>query len=192
MKQQSSDKQQYILNIAEAEFVRHGFKNTTIRKITVAAKMNTAMLHYYFKSKEQLFEVVLNRKLDTLTPTNLRNIPEDYNSFKELKKVVNQHIDNAIENKAFYRLLYAEMLIGDSHIISRKIREFFCSNKQKLRQILEHGIQKKIFKPMDIDLVLVSIFGTLIHSLTKLENDEDEVTKARIQAYFESYFNSIL
>lgn len=104
MSQNNQNKQQYILDIAEAIFLRHGFKNTIIRKITVAAKINTAMLHYYFRSKEQLFEAVL--------------------------------------------------------------------------------------KPIDIEIVLVSIFGTLIHCLTKLEKHDDEVSKVRIQKYFEPYFES--
>jgi len=184
-------KQQHILNIAEAVFVSHGFKNTTIRKITVEAKINTAMLHYYFESKERLFEAVLNRKIEILTSIS-QTITDDYDSVKGLKEAIKHLINNTIENKAFFRLLYAELLIGEAGKTKKKIRDFFCFNKHILREILERGMQNKVFKQIDAEIVIVSIFGTLIHSITKIEDRDDDVTKARIQAYFDTYFTSFL
>ena len=47
-------KRKKILDIAGKLFAEQGFEKTTIRDIAKAAKVNTAMLYYYFEDKEDL------------------------------------------------------------------------------------------------------------------------------------------
>src|SRR3954451_7633913 len=49
---------------ARVVFHKKGFTGTRTRDIAKEAKMNLALLNYYFKSKEKLFEVIM---LETLT-----------------------------------------------------------------------------------------------------------------------------
>jgi AcrR family transcriptional regulator len=48
-----------ILHAARALFAEHGFDGTSTRAISEAAGVNLAMIHYYFSTKEQLYERVL-------------------------------------------------------------------------------------------------------------------------------------
>src|SRR5437762_12824734 len=55
-----------ILDTAEALFMEHGFEATSLRAITTAAGVNLAAVNYHFGSKEELFQMVLTRRLDPM------------------------------------------------------------------------------------------------------------------------------
>ncbi len=48
-----------ILNAARDLFAEQGFNGTSTRAIAEASQVNLAMIHYYFGSKEQLYERTL-------------------------------------------------------------------------------------------------------------------------------------
>jgi AcrR family transcriptional regulator len=62
----SSATQEKILDAAEGLFMEHGFEATTLRQITAAASVNLAAVNYHFGSKEDLFQLVLTRRLDPM------------------------------------------------------------------------------------------------------------------------------
>lgn len=55
-------KEQAILEAAEREFLDKGFAGARTTSIAKAAGVTHAMLHYYFRTKEQLFERILDEK----------------------------------------------------------------------------------------------------------------------------------
>ena len=52
------DMRERILDAAEDHFSRHGFWGVTIREVAQDAKVDTALLHYYFDTKRGLFDAV--------------------------------------------------------------------------------------------------------------------------------------
>ena len=58
------DMRERILDAAEDHFSRHGFWGVTVREVAQEAKVDTALLHYYFKTKRGLFDAVFERRLD--------------------------------------------------------------------------------------------------------------------------------
>ena len=59
MKSNFNDKQIQILEVAEILFAEKGFDGTSIRNIAKLAKINIAMVSYYFGSKERLLESLI-------------------------------------------------------------------------------------------------------------------------------------
>ena len=57
------NKEQAILEAAEREFIVKGFAGARTTSIAEAAGVTHAMLHYYFRTKEQLFERILDEKM---------------------------------------------------------------------------------------------------------------------------------
>src|SRR3954464_12285240 len=55
-----------ILAAARAEFIAKGFRNARMQSIARAAGVNHALLHYYFGSKEKLYEAALREILHTI------------------------------------------------------------------------------------------------------------------------------
>lgn len=55
-----------ILDSAEALFAHHGFYGVTTRQVATEAGVDTALIHYYFGAKRELFDAVLLRRAEVI------------------------------------------------------------------------------------------------------------------------------
>ncbi|MGI4818223.1 MAG: TetR/AcrR family transcriptional regulator [Janthinobacterium lividum] len=60
----NGDTREAILNAAEDLFSKHGFYGVTIREVASEAGVDTALIHYYFGAKKELFDAVFNRRAE--------------------------------------------------------------------------------------------------------------------------------
>ena len=67
MKEETSNTEQSILKSAEKEFLKKGFSGSKTTEIAKEAGVTHAMLHYYFRTKENLFNKVFSKKKDQAT-----------------------------------------------------------------------------------------------------------------------------
>lgn len=63
-----------ILAATETLFIARGFDGTSLRAITTEAAVNLAAVNYHFGSKEEMFTLVLNRRLDAMNAERLRRL----------------------------------------------------------------------------------------------------------------------
>jgi|GEM_PF-2252062 len=54
------DRREHIVQAATHLFLRDGYTNATLRRIAQSANVNVALVHYYFTSKQGLYQEVLN------------------------------------------------------------------------------------------------------------------------------------
>jgi AcrR family transcriptional regulator len=69
-------KMEVILNCAEREFSARGYSATPLHRIAAAARVNQALINYYFGSKEKLYHAVFLRRGVQLTRERLRLLAE--------------------------------------------------------------------------------------------------------------------
>jgi len=60
----SGETRDAILNAAEDLFSKHGFYGVTIREVAREAGVDTALVHYYFGAKKELFDAVFIRRAE--------------------------------------------------------------------------------------------------------------------------------
>lgn len=60
------DLKEAILDSAEGLFARHGFYGVTTRQVASEAGVDTALIHYYFGAKRELFDAVLLRRAEVI------------------------------------------------------------------------------------------------------------------------------
>lgn len=70
-KGQGPDLRESILDAAEELFSRHGFYGVTVRQVASEAGVDTALIHYYFGAKRQLFDAVFARRAEILNRARL-------------------------------------------------------------------------------------------------------------------------
>lgn len=68
------DTRERILDAAEAQFSAHGFWGVTIREVAEEAKVDTALLHYYFNTKRGLFDSVFSRRAEIMNRERIDSI----------------------------------------------------------------------------------------------------------------------
>src|SRR5215217_1940147 len=68
------DMRERILDAAEDHFSRHGFWGVTLREVAQDAKVDTALLHYYFDTKRGLFDAVFARRAAIINDERIESI----------------------------------------------------------------------------------------------------------------------
>ena len=85
--------EQTILEAAEALFMEKGYKLATTTAIAAKAGVTHAMLHYYFRTKEQIFLKILDKNMNEMFSMLQTAMSPDL-SFREiLTEVVNLHYE---------------------------------------------------------------------------------------------------
>ena len=71
MTKPQQSKEQAILKAAEREFLTKGYAGARTTSIAEAAGVTHAMLHYYFRTKEHIFERILDEKMRLMSESVL-------------------------------------------------------------------------------------------------------------------------
>jgi AcrR family transcriptional regulator len=96
-KDQSTEEK--ILSAARKVFEKKGMTGARMQEIADEAKINKALLHYYFRSKEKLFEKVLQETLEEALPILGRILNEDIPVFEKIERYVNGHLSILQKNE---------------------------------------------------------------------------------------------
>lgn len=92
--------EQLILEAAEKEFSVKGFDGARTSAIAAEAGVTHAMLHYYFRSKEKLFERIFQDKLGSIINMVLSPMVDSKGDIKDrIAKGVEAHFDFILANK---------------------------------------------------------------------------------------------
>jgi AcrR family transcriptional regulator len=138
----SENFEQLILDIAENVFLERGFALTTTTEIAKRVGCNQALIHYYFRTKDRLFERLFEKKFFAfMTSVSFRQ--EDNLSFKEIiRGIVHNHLKIISENPKLPFLIISEMTLNPQRF--RSIAENIESAVKSMLIGLNSELQKEI------------------------------------------------
>lgn len=104
------DTEALILQAAEREFLEKGYSGAKTTAIAQAAGVTHAMLHYYFRTKDKLFEKIVADKMDKLKRVMFGVLGNPDLPLRErIKQGVEQHFDFIAENPLLPRFIFNEL-----------------------------------------------------------------------------------
>jgi len=175
-----------ILEAAKRVFVKKGYTQTSMGDVAAEAGIGRTALHYYFRTKEMLFEAILEQLCDMLLP-NIRRIVDSKGSILDkVPKIAEEYAKVLQTNMLFPIFIVNELNRDPEHIyrellkISHRVEPFLILKKQFMEEA-EKGIIKKVH-PVD---ALSSLIGLLVfpiivkNPLTAIfmEGDEERFMK---------------
>ena len=164
MKTDFNDKQIQILEVAETLFAEKGFDGTSIRDISKVAKINIAMVSYYFGSKERLLESLIIYKTSGLKEQLVHLIEENLDPIAKINKLIELYINRINCNRGIYRILHFELSSKKIVLDLQSFTEIKKANLRSLELIIQEGQAKSIFrKDIIIPLIMPTILGTYFH-----------------------------
>jgi AcrR family transcriptional regulator len=159
-----NEKQIQILLVAEALFAEKGFDGTSIRNIAKMAKINIAMVSYYFGSKERLLESLIFYRTKDLKIQIENLLVEDLDPIAKINKLIEIYINRINSNKGIFRILHFEMATKKKELNIKSFYELRKSNLKSLEAIISEGQNKGVFrKDISIPLLTPTILGTFFH-----------------------------
>lgn len=91
-----------IKEAARVLFQKKGFSATKTRDIAEAAGINLALVNYYFRSKQKLYNIIMEEAIQKILPPLLVILNEKHTSVEEkVEKFVAHFIDLSIQNNDF-------------------------------------------------------------------------------------------
>lgn len=88
-----------IMEAAKKVFIQKGLDGTTMQQIADEAGINKSLLHYYFRSKEKLFEAVLSYAFQNFLPGIKEILGTDLDTFQKIEIIVDKYMSMLISNK---------------------------------------------------------------------------------------------
>jgi AcrR family transcriptional regulator len=153
-------KQEQILEVAEMLFSERGYEGTSVRSISQKAGVNVAMISYYFGSKEKLFAELVEYRASYLRE-KLEGLNKDIQDpLKRIDLVVDIIVDRILSNPKFHRLVHREITLQQRSEINEHIVDILMKNLEEVRKMIREGVRKKIFRKVDVELLICSLFST--------------------------------
>ena len=87
-----------ILEAAKNVFVTKGMEGARMQEIANEAGINKALLHYYFRSKERLFEAIFSEIIKFAFPKLTQILLSDTGIITKIEQVVDAYIDLLIKH----------------------------------------------------------------------------------------------
>lgn len=156
-----TEKREIILEAALDVFSTHGFRGATIDQIADAAGMSKPNLLYYFKGKEDIFERLIHRLLDTwLDP--LRALDDIGDPMTELSAYIRRKLEMARDFPRESRLFANEILQGAPRIMPMIAGELKTLVDEKA-EVIKGWMRKGRITPTDPYHLIFSIWATTQH-----------------------------
>jgi AcrR family transcriptional regulator len=142
MQEKSENMEQAILEIAERLFLEKGFAMTSTTMIAKEAGCNQALVHYYFRTKENLFKAIFENKFRFFFEQILDFQFSEEVSFKhKVKQIIETHFDLLSKNRKMVPLLLNELTRKPEHINS--IKQNLESTYFKLIKVFIDELEKE-------------------------------------------------
>ncbi len=178
-----------ILKAAVGEFAEHGIAGARTDAIARAAHVNKALLYYYFKDKDALYEAVLDHVFSGLRAQVTPVLDSDLPPRQKMLEYLGAYFDYIAANPRFPRVVQGEWVRSGakgSAAMQRVARKYFRPIFEKLVEVLREGTEAGEFRavnPMDFlpSVVAVIVFYFTAAPVMKALMKVDPLSEERIR-----------
>ncbi|GAB4221128.1 MAG: TetR family transcriptional regulator [Spirochaetes bacterium] len=137
---------------------RKGYYNFTVRDIAREAGLSTGLVHYYFKNKDDLLVSVLRVMNENLS-FYLAKALEQTNDPKEKIIIFMDEAFHLVEREKeyFHVLIDFWTQINHNERMRKANVKLYQSYRAECSKILQEGIEKKVFKDVDVEYTATMI-----------------------------------
>ncbi len=161
-----------LARIALDLFAERHFASVTIRDISRAAGINSAMIYYYYESKEQLFRAAIENAIDEAfelfsshsDSKNYDNAADAIGAWFDVHVVLHKRLRNVVKISLDLKGLME--ILPDAN---EPVERFYRHEGEILEKFIREGIEKGIFRNVEpaavATMISASLDGVLARSL---------------------------
>ena len=161
-----------ILKSAEELFLENGFSGTSTTDIAKRVGCNQALVHYYFRTKENLFLQVFNSKVETILTTLQKPLLQQNAEFNDkLRNAIGAYFDFLTENSRLPFFVINELLCNRERL--KLAYNYFMQNtsRSKVFETIDNVVQTEVgkgtirpIKTVDfvLDIVSLTVFNFVV------------------------------
>jgi AcrR family transcriptional regulator len=151
-----------IVDVARLLFAKNGLENTTMNEIATASGKGRRTLYTYFKSKEEIYQAVIEGEMDRLSERMNEVAKNNMEPEDKLVELIYTHLNMIKEAVQRNGNLRAEFF--RNIILVESVRKNFDQNEQKLfTSIIAEGVRAGTLEvesiPLIVDILHYSVKG---------------------------------
>jgi AcrR family transcriptional regulator len=150
---------QKIIDAATDLFHRKGYRSTTLDDVSSELGITKAALYHYVSSKEKLLSIIYIQALENIFKNLYTTLEQSLPPDQKLRRIIRNHIKEIIiQSLPMFSVFFSE----ESQLPEEefeKIREEKRKYTQIIEGIIEEGVSKGIFRPVDPRLQAYAILG---------------------------------
>ncbi|MFI5329734.1 MAG: TetR/AcrR family transcriptional regulator [Desulfobaccales bacterium] len=150
---------QKIVDAASGLFHRKGFKAATLDEVAKELHLTKAALYNYIPSKGKLLSIIYGQAFEKIFHRIFEISASKVSPEEKLRLIIRDHICNIITSDiAMFSVFFAE----ENQLPSKDFQVIRAEKKkytELVMQIIEEGIEKGVFKPVDARLQAYAILG---------------------------------
>jgi AcrR family transcriptional regulator len=157
-----------ILKAAVREFAREGVAAARTDAIARSAGVNKALLYYYFKDKEALYQAVLDEVFDGVRVAINNAVAQPLPPRERLAAYVGAHFDYIASHPLYPRIVHAEFLRAgrDPSRLQRIAKQYFQPIFAKIAELLKEGEQSGEFRRVNPLHFIPSMVSVIVFYFT--------------------------
>jgi len=157
-KEKDKTTESQILEAAKQIFQTKGMDGSRMQEIADKAGINKAMLHYYFRNKQLLFEAVFNQAFTMIAP-QLNAIMNDESSIEEkIKNFTYNYTSFMLQHPYLPNFIIQELNRNEVFLDKLKAKTDF-PNLKKFKLKVQEEIAQGLIQPIDADQLFVNILS---------------------------------
>ena len=160
--QGKQSKEQQILAAAEQEFLTRGYDGARTTSIAQAAGVTHAMLHYYFRTKEQLFERIVDEKFETMSHSMFAIMGDPSLPIVErIKGGIEAHFDFVAQNPLLPRFVINEIISRPERydVLYKRVGAIIDNVYRGLQSEIDRSAERGEIERVDIKMLFISIMS---------------------------------
>jgi len=151
-----------ILTSAEKIFAEKGLAGARTDEIARAARVNKALLYYYFKSKDELYGAVVGSLFQGLQDVIEQAAGADACYRDRITAFINGYFAFVIAHPNYPRIVQREMMNASEANKVRIVRKYRLPTFRRLQHLIDEGIRGGEFHPLDSEQAVFSIIGMTV------------------------------
>ena len=151
-----------ILAAAKRVFIRKGYAGARMQEVADEAGINKAMLHYYFRSKDKLFQVILAEATATVSGLLYRHLGSDAPLFDKLEELTREYVQLLIDNPHLPLFVMNELSQNRGEFIRSALDERKAAGMLKFFQQVAEEAQAGTIRPVAPLHLVFHLMGMII------------------------------
>jgi len=161
VKDKDNNTETNILDAAKRIFQRKGLFGARMQEIANEAGINKAMLHYYYRSKQLLFEAVFSQAFNLMAPKLNKIINSDLPLKEKIENFSLHYIDFVIKHPYLPNFIIQELNSNPEFVKTLASKEVFPNIDQFKNQV-EELVEKGEIRAIDSKQLFMNIMALCV------------------------------
>jgi AcrR family transcriptional regulator len=158
---QKRSTEELILEAAQAVFLEKGLAGARMQEIADRAGINKALLHYYFRSKEKLSALIIERAIGVILPRVMAVLDTDLELFDKIRLVVDTYL-TFVSRNSFLPLFIVNEVNRNPQFFFRTVVEKKRTHLDKFRRQVEEAVAQGRIHPISPAQLFMNVMSLVI------------------------------